>query len=52
MQSQPLAIEMAGLTKQFGRHLAVDSLNLTVHPGSVFGLCSISFAYSAARGIW
>jgi ABC-2 type transport system ATP-binding protein len=37
MQSQPLAIEMAGLTKQFGRHRAVDSLNLAVHSGSVFG---------------
>src|SRR6266581_7803798 len=37
MQSQPLAIEMAGLTKQFGRHRAVDTLNLAVHPGSVFG---------------
>jgi len=37
MQSQSLAIEMAGLTKQFGRHRAVDTLNLAVHPGSVFG---------------
>src|SRR5215472_4354605 len=37
MQSQSLAIETAGLTKQFGRHRAVDSLNLAVHSGSVFG---------------
>jgi ABC-type multidrug transport system ATPase subunit len=37
MQSQTPAIEMAGLTKQFGRHRAVDSLNLAVHAGSVFG---------------
>jgi ABC-type multidrug transport system ATPase subunit len=37
MPSQPLAIEMAGLTKQFGWHKAVDTLNLTVHSGSVFG---------------
>src|SRR5947209_3725253 len=37
MQSQSLAIEMAGLTKQFGRHRAVDSLNLAVRSGSVFG---------------
>ena len=37
MQAQPFAIEMAGLTKQFGRHRAVDSLTLAVHAGSVFG---------------
>ena len=37
MQAQAPAIEMAGLTKQFGRHRAVDSLTLAVHPGSVFG---------------
>jgi ABC-2 type transport system ATP-binding protein len=37
VQAQPSAIEMAGLTKQFGRHRAVDSLNLAVHSGSVFG---------------
>ncbi len=37
MQSQTSAIEMAGLTKQFGRHRAVDTLNLSVHFGSVFG---------------
>lgn len=37
MQSQTPAIEMVGLTKQFGRHRAVDSLNLAVHSGSVFG---------------
>jgi ABC-type multidrug transport system ATPase subunit len=33
----PLAIEMAGLTKQFGRHRAVDTLNLAVSAGTVFG---------------
>lgn len=37
MQSQPLAIEMAGLSKHFGPHRAVDTLNLAIHPGSVFG---------------
>ena len=37
MQTQTPAIEMVGLTKQFGRHRAVDSLNLAVSPGSVFG---------------
>ena len=37
MQAQPFAIEMAGLTKQFGRHRAVDNLSLAVRPGSVFG---------------
>jgi ABC-type multidrug transport system ATPase subunit len=37
MQAPPLAIEMAGLTKQFGRHRAVDNLTLAVHSGSVFG---------------
>ena len=37
MQSQPLAIETAGLTKQFDRHRAVDTLNLAIHSGSVFG---------------
>ena len=37
MQSPQPAIEVAGLTKQFGRHRAVDSLNLAVRPGSVFG---------------
>lgn len=40
MQSQPFAIEMAGLTKQFGRHRAVDTLDLAIHQGSIFGfLC-------------
>ncbi len=37
MQSPPFAIEMAGLTRQFGRHRAVDSLTLAVRSGSVFG---------------
>ncbi len=37
MQSQALAIETAGLTKHFGRHRAVDTLNLTIHEGTVFG---------------
>jgi len=37
MQSQSPAIEMMGLTKEFGRHRAVDSLTLAVHSGSVFG---------------
>src|SRR6266702_474103 len=37
MQSQALAIEMAGLTKQFGRHRAVDTLHLAIKQGTVFG---------------
>jgi ABC-type multidrug transport system ATPase subunit len=37
MPSQALAIETAGLTKHFGRHRAVDTLNLTIHEGTVFG---------------
>ena len=37
MQLQSPAIEITGLTKQFGRHRAVDSLTLAVRPGSVFG---------------
>jgi len=37
MQSQTFAIETAGLTKQFGRHRAVDNLHLAIHQGSVFG---------------
>ncbi len=37
MQSPSPAIEIAGLTKQFGRHRAVDNLTLAVRPGSVFG---------------
>lgn len=34
---RPLAIESQGLTKRFGPHLAVDSLNLTIRPGTIFG---------------
>jgi energy-coupling factor transporter ATP-binding protein EcfA2 len=37
MQAQTLAIETAGLTKQFGQHRAVDTLHLAIHTGSVFG---------------
>ena len=37
MQSPRPAIEMAGLSKQFGRHRAVDSLTLAVRSGTVFG---------------
>jgi len=33
----PLAIEMNGLSKHFGPHHAVDTLNLTVSAGTVFG---------------
>ncbi len=32
------AIELTQLRKEYGRHVAVDSLNLTVEPGTVFGL--------------
>jgi ABC-2 type transport system ATP-binding protein len=31
-------IDMQGLTKSFGKVLAVDQLSLTIHPGEVFGL--------------
>jgi ABC-2 type transport system ATP-binding protein len=37
MQPQALAIETAGLTKQFGRHRAVDTLHLAIRQGTVFG---------------
>ena len=37
MQSQAPAIETAGLTKQFGRHCVVDTLNLAIQQGTVFG---------------
>jgi len=33
----PLAIETQGLTKQFGSHCVVDTLNLAIHPGTIFG---------------
>ena len=32
-----LAIETQGLSKQFGRHCAVDNLNLVIRPGTIFG---------------
>lgn len=32
------AIELTHLRKEYGRHVAVDSLDLTVEPGTVFGL--------------
>ena len=35
--SAALAIETSGLTKRFGRQTAVDSLDLAVPQGSVFG---------------
>ncbi|GIW13157.1 MAG: ABC transporter ATP-binding protein [Tepidiforma sp.] len=35
--AMPLPIEARGLTKSFGRLTAVDSLDLAVHPGEVFG---------------
>ncbi len=31
-------LECAGLTKTYGRHLAVDSLDLEVAPGEIFGI--------------
>src|SRR5437764_2773761 len=37
MQAPILAIEMVRLSKHFGRHRAVDALNLTIHQGSIFG---------------
>jgi len=37
MQPQALAIETAGLSKQFGRHRAIDSLNLAIQQGTIFG---------------
>lgn len=35
--SQPL-LETINLTKEYGRHQALDQLNLTIAPGEVFGL--------------
>ncbi len=35
--SQPL-LETINLTKEYGRHRALDQLNLTIAPGEVFGL--------------
>lgn len=32
------AIELKGLVKQYGKHIAVNNLNLTVEPGSIYGL--------------
>jgi ABC-type multidrug transport system ATPase subunit len=37
MLSQTLAIETMGLSKHFGQHRAVDTLDLAIHQGSVFG---------------
>lgn len=37
MSSQTLAIETIGLSKHFGQHHAVDTLDLVIHQGSVFG---------------
>jgi ABC-2 type transport system ATP-binding protein len=34
----PAAIELSGLTKRFGEFTAVDSLDLSVAPGELFGL--------------
>jgi ABC-type multidrug transport system ATPase subunit len=34
---RPLAIESQGLTKKFGPHLAVDTLDLAIRPGTIFG---------------
>ncbi|HVL84799.1 MAG TPA: ABC transporter ATP-binding protein [Pseudonocardia sp.] len=35
--ARPAALRTEGLTKRFGRILAVDALDLTVEPGEVFG---------------
>jgi ABC-2 type transport system ATP-binding protein len=37
MSSQTLAIETMKLSKHFGQHRAVDTLDLAIHQGSVFG---------------
>lgn len=37
MLSQSLAIETMGLSKLFGQHRAVDTLDLSIHQGSIFG---------------
>ena len=37
MSSKTLAIETMGLSKHFGQHRAVDTLDLAIHQGSVFG---------------
>jgi ABC-type lipopolysaccharide export system ATPase subunit len=37
MNSPPAAIEVAGLTKVYGRQQVVDNVSFTVRPGSVTG---------------
>jgi ABC-2 type transport system ATP-binding protein len=37
MNSHTLAIEAMGLSKHFGHHCAVDTLDLAIHQGSIFG---------------
>ena len=37
MSSQPLPLEVQGLTKKFGDFTAVDRVSFTVEPGEVFG---------------
>ena len=37
MSLQTLAIETMGLSKHYGQHRAVDTLDLAIHQGSVFG---------------
>src|SRR4249920_3393307 len=37
MQPQAFAIETEGLSKHFGQHRAVDTLNLSIQQGSIFG---------------
>jgi ABC-2 type transport system ATP-binding protein len=37
MASPTLAIEAMGLSKHFGHHRAVDTLDLSIHQGSIFG---------------
>lgn len=36
-QTNTLALEISGLTKEYGSFTAVNGLNLTVHPGEFFG---------------
>lgn len=43
-QVGPPAIELEGLTKRFGGHLAVDNLTLTVRKGDFFGFLGLNGA--------
>jgi hypothetical protein len=49
MSSQTLAIETMGLSKHFGQYRAVDTLNLSIHQGSIFGFLGLRVC---SRCLW